>query len=60
MDAKTKAIEYLQERHNINYVSTPQKISFNTEVEIAKALDISIQEAKKEEFDDIEIFNDSL
>ena len=52
--AKDKAIIYLKERHDINYTSSPQRFSFNTEVEIAKALDIAIQEAKKEFFDDIE------
>jgi len=54
MNAKTKAIKYLKKRHDINYISQPQMFSFNTEVEIAKGLDIAIEQAKKEVFDDIE------
>ncbi len=46
-DGKTKAIMYLKERHDINYTSTPQMFSFNTEVEIAKAIDIAISTIDK-------------
>jgi|26BtaG_2_1085354.scaffolds.fasta_scaffold05721_4 hypothetical protein len=53
MNAKNKALVFLKDKKEENYLSSPQKLSFNTEKDIGKALDIAIKEAKKEMFDDI-------